>query len=127
MSKIINEIESKQIKKDITEFKVGDTVKVFSKIVEGGKERLQGFEGIVIKRQGPGAREAFVVRKIVQGIGVEKLYLLHSPRVDSIQVLKKGRVRRAKLHYLRGRVGSRATKVAEEKVVATEGALPGTN
>jgi len=93
MSKIINEIESKQIKKDITEFKVGDTVKVFSKIVEGGKERLQGFEGIVIKRQGPGAREAFVVRKIVQGIGVEKLYLLHSPRVDSIQVLKKGRVR----------------------------------
>ena len=116
MSKIIDEIESKQIKKDVTDFGVGDTVKVFSKIVEGGKERLQGFEGVVIKRQGRKAIETFTVRRIVQGIGVERIFPVNSPKVDKINVLRRGKVRRAKLFYLRDRIGSRATKIDEAEV-----------
>jgi large subunit ribosomal protein L19 len=109
----IEEIEDSQKKKNIANFKVGDTVKVYSKIVEGGKERIQGFEGIVIKRGGGSVRENFTVRKIVQGIGVERVFPLHSPKVDRIELLRSGRVNRAKLTYLRKRIGSRATKVDE--------------
>jgi len=110
---IIQEIEKQYMKKEPPKFNVGDTVKVFSKIVEGGKERVQGFEGIVIKRQGGGNRETFTVRRIVQGIGVERTFPVHSPRVERVQVLRYGKVRRAKLYYLRQRIGSRATKVEE--------------
>ena len=109
----INEIEKQQMKKDVTAFNVGDTIRVQVKIVEGDKERLQAFEGIVIKRQGGGARETTTVRKIVDGIGVERIFPIHSPMVDSIKVMRKGKVRRAKLYYLRGLTGSRATKVEE--------------
>lgn len=112
---VIEEIEKGQQKKDAPRFKVGDTVKVFSKIVEGGKERLQGFEGIVIKRQGGGNRETFTVRRIVQGVGVERTFPVHSPRVDRVVVLRSGKVRRAKLYYLRKRIGSEATRVDEAK------------
>lgn len=110
---VIEEIENSQKKKNVANFKVGDTVKVYSKIVEGGKERVQGFEGIVIKRGGGSVRENFTVRKIVQGIGVERVFPLHSPKVDRIELLRSGRVNRAKLNYLRKRIGSRATKVDE--------------
>lgn len=111
----IDEIEKGQIKGDLTQFKVGDTVKVFSKIIEGGKERIQGFEGIVIKRQGGSVRETFTVRKIVQGVGVERTFPLHSPKIDKITIQRSGKVRRAKLYYLRKRIGSQATKVEEQK------------
>jgi len=111
---VIEEIEKAQLKKGLPQFKVGDTVKVFSKIIEGGKERVQGFEGIVIKRQRGQARETFTVRKIVQGIGVERTFPVHSPRIERIAIVKSGKVRRAKLHYLRKRIGSQATKVDEE-------------
>lgn len=113
MSLIIQEIEKAQMKKEIPQFNVGDTVKVYSKIVEGGKERLHGFEGIVIKRQGGGSRETFTARKIFQGVGVERTFVLHSPRLEKIEVLRSGKVRRAKLYYLRERIGSQATKVEE--------------
>jgi large subunit ribosomal protein L19 len=113
---IIEDIEKSQMKKEVPQFKVGDTVRVFSKIVEGGKERLQGFEGIIIKRQGGKAREVFTVRRVVQGVGVERSFLLHSPRVEKVIVLRSGKVRRAKLYYLRKRIGSQATRVEEEKV-----------
>jgi len=118
MSKIIEEIESKQRKEKVANFKVGDTVKVFSKIVEGSKERIQGFEGIVIRRQGGSNRENFTVRKIVQGIGVERTFPVHSPRIDKIEILRSGKVRRAKLYYLRDRSGSRAIHVEEENAKA---------
>jgi large subunit ribosomal protein L19 len=111
-NKIIDDIEKGQ-KREVTSFKVGDTVKVFSKIVEGGKERVQGFEGIVIKRQGGGVRETFAVRKLVQGVGVERIFPVHSPRIEKIAVIRSGKVRRAKLHYLRKRIGSQATRVEE--------------
>lgn len=110
---VIEEIENSQKKKEVPQFKVGDTVKVFSKIVEGGKERVQGFEGIVIKRQGGSIRENFTVRKIVQGIGVERTFPIHSPKIERVELLRSGKVRRAKLYYLRGRTGGRATKVEE--------------
>jgi len=112
---IIQDIEQGQIKKEVPKFKVGDTVKVFSKIIEGGKERVQGFEGIVIKRQGGSNRETFTVRRIVQGIGVERSFPLHSPKLEKINVVRGGKVKRAKLYYLRKRVGSQATRVEEEK------------
>lgn len=111
----IDEIEKGQIKSDLPQFKVGDTVKVFSKIIEGGKERIQGFEGIVIKRQGGSSRETFTVRKIVQGIGVERTFPVHSPKIDKITIQRSGKVRRAKLYYLRERIGSQATRVEEQK------------
>ena len=113
---VIEDIEKSQMKKELPQFKVGDTVRVLSKIVEGGKERLQGFEGIVIKRQGGGSRETFSVRRIVQGVGVERLFSLHSPKLEKVLVLRSGKVRRAKLHYLRKRIGSQATRVEEERI-----------
>jgi len=108
---IIQELEKAQLKDKLPKFKVGDTVKVFSKIVEGTKERIQGFEGIIIKRAGTGVREVFTVRRIVQGIGVERTFPVHSPKIDKIEVIRYGSVRRAKLYYLRGRIGSKATRV----------------
>lgn len=113
MNKIISEIEAENMKKDVSDFNVGDTVRVFAKIIEGEKERLQAFEGVVIKRQRGGFRETFTVRKIVQGIGVERTFPIHSPKVDKIKVIKQGKVHRAKLYYLRKRIGSRATKIDE--------------
>ncbi|MFA5113135.1 MAG: 50S ribosomal protein L19 [Candidatus Margulisiibacteriota bacterium] len=121
---VITEIEKSQMKKNVPSFKVGDTVKVFSKIVEGGKERLQGFEGIVIKRTGGSSRENFTVRKLVQGVGVERTFPIHSPKVDRVEVIRSGKVRRAKLYYLRKRIGGQATKVDEADKIegATESA-----
>jgi large subunit ribosomal protein L19 len=110
---VISDIEKSFMKKEIPVFNVGDTVRVFSKIIEGDKERLQAFEGTVIKKRGRSIGEVVTVRKMVQGIGVEKTFPLHSPRVDKIKVIKAGRARRAKLYYLRGRIGSQALRVAE--------------
>lgn len=112
MNDIIKNIEAAQLKETVPQFSVGDTVKVFNKIKEGSRERIQIFEGTVIKRQNGGARETFTVRKNSNGIGVEKTWPLHSPSVDNIQVVRKGKVRRAKLYYLRDRVG-KAAKVKE--------------
>jgi len=112
---IIEDIEKGQLRKTVPQFKVGDTVKVYSKISEGGKERVQGFEGIVIKRSGGSNREVFTVRKIVQGIGVERTFPIHSPKVEKVEILRSGQVRRAKLYYLRKRIGSRATRVEESE------------
>ena len=112
MNDIIKEIEAAQLKQTVPEFHVGDTVKVYNKIKEGTRERIQIFEGTVIKRQNGGARETFTVRKNSNGIGVEKTWPLHSPSVDNIEVIRRGKVRRAKLNYLRDRVG-KAAKVNE--------------
>nr|WP_318685512.1 50S ribosomal protein L19 [uncultured Acetatifactor sp.] len=112
MSEIIREIEKEQLKANVEEFSVGDTVKVYGKIKEGNRERIQVFEGVVLKRQGGGNRETFTVRKTSNGIGVEKTWPLHSPNVERIEVVRRGKVRRAKLNYLRGRIGKRA-KVKE--------------
>ncbi len=109
---IIDSIEKEQLKKELTPFNVGDTVKVYSKIKEGERSRIQVFEGIVLKRQGGGIRENFTVRKLTNGIGVEKTWPLHSPNVEKVEVVRQGKVRRAKLNYLRGRVGKKA-KVKE--------------
>lgn len=112
MNEIIKNIEAAQLKESVTEFHVGDTVKVYAKIKEGDKERIQVFEGTVIKRQGGSSRETFTVRKTSNGIGVEKTWPVHSPNVDKIEVVRYGKVRRAKLNYLRSRVG-KAAKVKE--------------
>lgn len=112
MNDIIKSIEDAQLKESVAEFNVGDTVKVYAKIKEGEKERIQMFEGTCIKRQGGGARATFTVRKTSNGVGVEKTWPLHSPNVDKIEVVRKGKVRRAKLYYLRDRVG-KAAKVKE--------------
>jgi large subunit ribosomal protein L19 len=117
---VIEDIEKANMKTEVSKFNVGDTVKVFSKIIEGGKERVQGFEGIVIKRQGGGVRANFTVRKIVQGIGVERTFPVHSPKVEKVTVLRSGKVRRAKLFYLRQRIGSQATRVDEALETTSE-------
>ena len=104
MNEIIKNIEAAQLKASVPEFAVGDTVKVYNKIKEGNRERIQVFEGTVIKRQNGGARETFTVRKKSNGIGVEKTWPLHSPSVDNIEVIRRGKVRRAKQNYLRDRV-----------------------
>ncbi len=98
----LKEIEKKHLKEDIPQFRPGDTVRVHLRIKEGGKERIQVFEGIVIARRGGGTRETFTVRKISFGVGVERIFPLHSPRIEKIEVVKRGRVRRAKLFFLRG-------------------------
>ena len=112
MNDIIKNIEAAQMKQSVPEFRVGDTVKVSAKIKEGNRERIQVFEGTVIKRQGGSSRETFTVRKTSNGIGVEKTWPLHSPTIDKIEVVRAGKVRRAKLNYLRDRVGKKA-KVKE--------------
>ncbi len=114
MSDIIREIEAEQLKAGVDDFRVGDTVKVYGKIKEGTHERIQVFEGVVLKRQGGSSRETFTVRKTSNGIGVEKTWPVHSPNVEKVEVVRRGKVRRAKLNYLRGRVGKKA-KVKEAK------------
>ena len=111
-SEIIKNIEAEQLKSEVPQFSVGDTVKVYGKIKEGNRERIQVFEGTVIKKQGGSNRATFTVRKLSNGVGVEKTWPLHSPNVEKVEVVRHGKVRRAKLNYLRGRVGKRA-KVKE--------------
>ena len=111
-SEIIKNIEAEQLRADAPEFNVGDTVKVFGKIKEGNRERIQVFEGVVLKKQGGSNRATFTVRKISNGVGVEKTWPLHSRNVEKVEVVRKGKVRRAKLYYLRDRVG-KAAKVKE--------------
>ena len=125
MSELIRSIEQAQLRTDRKPFNVGDTVRVMVKVVEGSRERLQAFEGVVIAKRNGSARETFTVRRISYGIGVERTFPLHSPRVDSITVVRPGKVRRAKLYYLRGLQGKaakikdgtiqKAAKVQEEK------------
>ena len=112
MNDIIKAIEAEQLKTEVPQFRVGDTVKVYAKVKEGNRERTQVFEGTVLKRQGSSNRETFTVRKLSNGVGVEKTWPLHSPNVEKIEVVRRGKVRRAKLNYLRGRVG-KAAKVKE--------------
>ncbi len=112
MNQIIKAIEDAQLREGITAFRVGDTIRVHGKIKEGNRERIQIFEGVVLKRQGGGARETFTVRKTSNGVGVEKTWPLHSPNVEKIEVVRHGKVRRAKLNYLRQRSGKSA-KVKE--------------
>jgi large subunit ribosomal protein L19 len=113
----IDFIEFEQMRKDIPPFKPGDTVRVQVKIVEGDKTRIQAFQGVVIKRQNGGIRESFTVRKISNGIGVERCFPLHSPILDTIQVVTRGQVRRAKLYYLR-KLRGKAARIREKKYVA---------
>ena len=112
MNDIIKEIEQEQLKAEVPQFRVGDTVRVHARIKEGEKERIQVFEGVVLKKQGGSNRATFTVRKNSNGVGVEKTWPLHSPNVVKVDVVRLGKVRRAKLNYLRGRVGKRA-KVKE--------------
>lgn len=112
MNDIIKKIEAEQLKQEVPQFNVGDTVRVHAKIKEGNRERIQVFEGTVIKKQGGSSRATFTVRKNSNGIGVEKTWPLHSPFVEKVEVVRTGKVRRAKLYYLRDRVGKRA-KVKE--------------
>lgn len=114
MNEIIKNIEAAQLKAEVDSFCIGDTVKVYAKVKEGNRERTQVFEGTVLKRQNGGARETFTVRKKSNGIGVEKTWPVHSPIVEKIEVIRRGKVRRAKLYYLRDRVGKKA-KVKEKK------------
>jgi large subunit ribosomal protein L19 len=108
MSKVIESIERAQVRADIPKFKAGDTVRVHFKVIEGQRARIQVFEGIVLKRQGAGARETFTVRKQSFGVGVERTFPLHSPKIERIEVAAIGDVNRAKLYYLRGKVGKKA-------------------
>jgi len=110
---IIANIEEKQLKEDVPLFNVGDKVKVHSKITEGNKTRIQAFEGTVIKINRAGVKTNFTVRKVVATVGVEKTFILHSPNVEKIERLKAGKVRRAKLYYLRDRIGSKATRIKD--------------
>jgi len=112
-------IESEFTKKEVPKFNVGDTVKVLVKISEGpDKVRLHPFEGVVIAKQGSGIREAFVVRRVSYGEGIERVFPLHSPSIERIEVLRSGKVKRAKLYYLRGKVGKRATKIESQEKTA---------
>jgi large subunit ribosomal protein L19 len=111
MNKIIEEFEKEQILSDRPKFGVGDKIKVFSKIIEGKKERIQFFEGVVIAMKNGGISRSFTVRKIVGGTGVEKTFLLNSPKITEITILREGKVRRAKLYYLRDRVGAKANRI----------------
>lgn len=108
MSEIIKSIEKAQLRTDRPDFNVGDTLRVFVKVVEGNRERLQAFEGTVIARRNGSCRETFTVRRVSYGIGVERTFPLHSPRVDHIEIIRRGKVRRAKLYYLRGLQGKAA-------------------
>ena len=108
MNKIIEQIEQRQLRPELPQFKAGDSVRVHFKVIEGQRQRIQVFEGIVIKRQGAGARETFTVRKSSFGVGVERTFPLHSPKINKIDVVSIGDVNRAKLYYLRGKVGKKA-------------------
>jgi len=112
MNEILREVEASLMKSGLPQIDIGDTVKVFVKIKEGGKERTQGYEGVVIKRRGSGLGQTVTVRRVFQGIGVERVFLLHSPRVEKITVQRRGHVRRSKLYYLRKRTG-KATRIKE--------------
>ena len=114
MSTVIQEIEKEQLKAEKPEFGTGDTVKVHVRVIEGGKERIQVFEGIVIARRHDAARETFTVRKISHGVGVERTFLLNSPRVAKVDVVRRGKVRRAKLFYLREKIG-KAARIKEAR------------
>ena len=111
---IIEVLEQEQLRSDIPEFRAGDTVKVHAKIVEGNRERIQVFEGVVISRSGSGVRENFTVRRISYGVGVERTFPVHSPRIDKIEVARRGIVRRAKLYYLRKLTGN-AARIRERR------------
>ncbi len=108
---ILDKINDEQLKSDVTPFNVGDTVKVHCRVIEGGKERVQIYQGIVISRRGAGVNEAFTVRKISYGEGVERSFPIHTPKIAKIEIVSRGKVRRAKLHYLRSRVGKSAMTV----------------
>src|SRR5215471_9840618 len=118
MSKIVNAIEASQLRSDIPDFKVGDTVRVHAKIIEGDKERIQVFEGAVISRANGVNRATFTVRKVSYGVGVERIFPLHSPRIDKIEVVTRGRVRRAKLYYLR-ELSGKAARIKSERMQIT--------
>jgi len=111
---IIRAIEEEQMKKDIPNFRPGDTVKVHVKVIEGGRERIQVFEGTVIRRRGSGLSETFSVRRISYGVGVERSFLVHSPRIEKIELVRRGKVRRARLYYMRSRFGKQA-KIKEKR------------
>ena len=113
MNKIVEMIEKEYMKQEVPQFEVGDTVKVYVKVVEGTRERLQAFEGIVIAKKNGGVRESFTVRRVSFGIGIERTFQLHSPRVDKIELVRHGKVRRAKLYYLRDLSG-KAAKIKEQ-------------
>lgn len=115
MNPLISEITKSQLRTDLPDFRAGDTVKVHARIVEGTRERIQIFEGVVIKRRGVGISQTYTVRKISNGIGVERTFPLHSPRIDKIEVVRHGRVRRAKLYYLRALHG-KAARIQERRV-----------
>ncbi len=104
-------------KRDVGEFNIGDTIKVFVKVVEGDKERIQPFQGVVISRKGSGTRETFMVRKVSFGVGVERIFPVCSPNIDRVEIIKKGDVRRAKLYYLRGKKGKSA-KIKEKEIIS---------
>lgn len=116
MADVLKEIEKEQLRDEIPEFAPGDTVKVLYLVREGAKERIQAFEGVCIARKGGGVDETFTVRKVSSGIGVERIFPLHAPTVSGLEVVRRGRVRRAKLYYLRGRRGKSA-RIAEKRTV----------
>jgi large subunit ribosomal protein L19 len=111
---VIKMIENQQLREDIPQFGVGDTVRVFVKVVEGSRQRLQAFEGVVIQRKNGGINETFTVRRVSYGVGVERTFPVHSPMIDRIEVIRRGKVRRAKLFYLRNRVG-KAARIKEKR------------
>lgn len=115
MANVIDKITAKQLNPNVPEFRVGDTVRVDVKIIEGNKERIQAFEGIVVARKNGGVSETFTVRKISSGVGVERIFPIHSPKIAGITVVKKGKVRRAKLTFLRDRVGGFKIKERRDK------------
>lgn len=120
-NQILKEVEAPFLKEKLPELNVGDTVKVFVKIREGGKERIQGYEGVIIKKAGSGVNKTITVRRVFQGIGIERVFLIHSPRVDKITVQRRGNVRRSKLYYLRERTG-KATRIKEKVASKKEAA-----
>lgn len=113
---LIKSIETEQLRQDIPEFRPGDTVRVHVKVVEGSRERIQAYEGVVIKRRGSGLSETFTVRRVSYGVGVERCFPVHSPRLDKIEVIRRGKVRRAKLYYLR-KLSGKAARIKERTTV----------
>ena len=111
---LIQAIEKEQIRNDLPDFRPGDTVKVHAKVVEGNRERIQVYEGAVIRKRGGGLGATFTVRRITYGVAVERTFLLHSPRIDKVEIVRKGRVRRARLYYLRNRIG-KAARIREKR------------